>query len=92
MTPSFGEAPEAGWVLAAWAHGKGFATEAMRAAHAWSDAHLERAAHTVCMIAPPNTASIGVAIKCGYVDDGRATYKGSEDRLFRRARRERLVP
>jgi RimJ/RimL family protein N-acetyltransferase len=44
------------------------------------------------MIAPPNTASIGVAIKCGYVDDGRATYKGSEDRLFRRARRERLVP
>ena len=93
MTPSFGEAPEAGWVLAAWAHGKGFATEAVRAAHAWSDAHLDRAGHTVCMIAPENTASIGVAIKCGYVHDGRGTYKGSEDLLFRRpARRERTAP
>jgi len=86
MTPSFGEAPEAGWVLAAWAHGKGFATEAMRAAHAWSDAHLERVEHTVCMILPENTASIGVAIKCGYAHDGRVTYKGHEDLLLRRTR------
>jgi len=87
MTPSFGEVPEAGWVLAAWAHGKGFATEAVRAALEWSDAHLERAAHTVCMIAPGNTVSIRVASKCGYVEYGRGTYKGHEDVLFRRKAR-----
>jgi RimJ/RimL family protein N-acetyltransferase len=89
--PSLGEAPEAGWVLAAWAHGKGFATEATRAAHAWSDEHLRRAGHTVCMIAPGNTASISVAMKCGYAHDGRVTYKGSDELLLRRARHEQLA-
>lgn len=89
-TPSFGELPEAGWVAAAWAHGKGFATEAVRAAHAWSDAHLDDARHTVCMIAPENTASIKVAIKCGYVQNGGVNYKGSEDLLFRRAAARRV--
>ncbi len=85
MTPSFGSAPEAGWVLGAWAHGKGFATEAVRAAHAWSDTHLGWAGHTACMIAPDNVASIGVATKCGYVRDGVALFKGHESLLFRRA-------
>jgi|SRR5579883_2641474 RimJ/RimL family protein N-acetyltransferase len=87
MTPSFAGAPEAGWVLASWAHGKGFATEAVRAAHAWSDANLVAVGHTVCMIVPENAASIRVAIKCGYAPDGRATYKGHEDLLFRRSAR-----
>lgn len=86
-TPSLGGAPEAGWVLAPWAHGKGFATEAVRAAHVWSDAQLDREGHTVCMIAPQNTASIGVAIKCGYIEQGRVIYKGSDDVLFRRTAR-----
>jgi RimJ/RimL family protein N-acetyltransferase len=92
MTPAFGDAPEAGWVLAAWAHGKGFATEAVRAAHAWSDAHLGRAGHTVCMIALENAPSIALAIKCGYVEYGRGTYKGNEDRLFRRERGSGVIP
>jgi len=87
MTPSFGDAPESGWVLAAWAHGKGFATEAVGRAHAWSDAHLEKADQTVCMIAPDNVASIAVATKCGYVENGRGTYKGSETVLYRRSAR-----
>jgi RimJ/RimL family protein N-acetyltransferase len=91
MTPSFGGAPEAGWVLAAWAHGKGFATEAVRAAHTWSDAHLDWAGHTVCMIAPENAASIALAIKCGYVEDGRGTYKEHEAVLFRRSARRAAV-
>jgi RimJ/RimL family protein N-acetyltransferase len=84
MTPSFGEAPEAGWVLASWAHGQGFATEAVRAAHTWSDTHLDGVGHTACMIAPQNGASINVALKCGYLQTGRGTYKGHEDLLFRR--------
>ena len=85
MTPSFRDVPEAGWVLAAWAHGQGFATEAVRAAHAWSDAHLAGAGCTVCIVAPENAASIRVALKCGYVENGRAMYKGTEDVVFRRA-------
>jgi RimJ/RimL family protein N-acetyltransferase len=84
LTPSLGDAPEAGWVLAAWAHGKGFATEAVRGALAWSDANLTHAAHTVCIIAPGNAASIAVAVKCGYGESGRATFKGEEVVLFRR--------
>lgn len=35
IAPSFAGAPEAGWVLAAWAHGLGYATEGVRAATAW---------------------------------------------------------
>jgi len=76
MTPSLDSAPEAGWVLAPWAHGAGFATEAVRAALAWSDANLS-AARTVCLINPENTASLRVAAKCGYRETARAIYKGS---------------
>jgi len=86
MTPSLGDAPEAGWVLASWAYGRGYATEAVRAALAWSDSHLGDVEYTVCMIAPENMASIGVASKCGYVETGRGIYKGQEDLLFRRPR------
>jgi uncharacterized membrane protein YphA (DoxX/SURF4 family) len=48
-------------------------------------AHPEGAGHTVCMITPENAASIAVAIKCDYVENGRATYKGHEAVLFQRA-------
>ena len=83
MDPPFGDTPEAGWVLAPWAHGQGFATEAALAAHGWLDAQL-KAPRTVCMIDPDNTASIGVARKAGYTEFGRADYKGSAVVLFER--------
>jgi RimJ/RimL family protein N-acetyltransferase len=83
LDPSFGDAPEAGWVLAPWSHGKGFATEAVRAALAWADREL-RAPRTVCMIDGANRASLRVAEKCGYVEWTRATYKGAEVLLFER--------
>jgi len=73
-------------VLATWAHGKGFATEAVRAACEWVHAHLDAVGHTVCMVAPQNAASIRVAIKCGFVPDGHATHKGSDVDVFRRTR------
>ncbi len=81
MTPPL-DAPEAGWVLAPWAHGVGYATEAVRAALGWSDRNLGPS--TVCIIDPPNVASIGVAQKCGYREIGRSTYKGSDAISFRR--------
>jgi len=85
MTPPLGDAPEAGWVLAPWAHGRGYATEAVRAMLAWSDATLT-AAKTVCIIDLENAASIRVATKCGYVERGRAEYKGSAVLVFERPR------
>jgi RimJ/RimL family protein N-acetyltransferase len=79
------DAPEAGWVLAPWAHGRGFATEAVRAALAWGDAHLA-APRTVCMIAPENAASIRVAQKLGFREFGRTSFKGDDTLLFERPR------
>lgn len=45
LTPSLQGAPEVGWALAPWAHGQGFATEAVRAVLAWWDAHHADAHH-----------------------------------------------
>jgi RimJ/RimL family protein N-acetyltransferase len=71
MALSFDGAPEAGWVLAAWSHGKGYATEAMTAVLAWAAAAHPR---TVCIIAPDNAPSLRVAAKLGYRELGRDTY------------------
>ena len=75
IQPSLDGMPEIGWALVARAHGKGYATEAVRAAVAWGDAHFG-AMKTSCMVHPGNTASIRVAEKCGYREYARTTYKG----------------
>lgn len=83
MTPNFSGDPEMGWVLALEAHGKGYATEAARAALAWMDSR-HRPARTVCMIEPENAASLRVAAKCGFREFARSTYKTSAVALFER--------
>jgi RimJ/RimL family protein N-acetyltransferase len=83
VAPALGEAPEIGWVLATWAWGKGYATEAARAAIAWGDTQF-RSLRTVCLIHPDNRASIRVAEKCGYREFARSTYKGDPTVLFER--------
>jgi RimJ/RimL family protein N-acetyltransferase len=87
IVPHMGEDPEAGWVLAAWAHGKGFATEAMRAAQASME---PRAAHTFCIIAPENAESVRVAEKCGFRHTGEAVYRDRRILVFERQRAFRL--
>jgi RimJ/RimL family protein N-acetyltransferase len=79
---AFQGAPETGWVLAPWSHGRGYATEAMTAVHAWATA----AGHprTVCIIDPQNTPSQRVALKCGYRELTRTSYGGSEVLVFER--------
>lgn len=75
ITPSLAGRPEIGWVLATDAQGKGYATEAVRAALAWADAHFRAGQKTACIIAPDNAASLRVAGKCGYREIARTTYK-----------------
>jgi RimJ/RimL family protein N-acetyltransferase len=82
MEPTFEGDPEIGWVLATSAHGKGYATEAVKRVVLWADAELR--CRTACMITPENTASIRVADKCGYREWKRADYKGQPAILFRR--------
>ncbi len=45
MEPPLGDTPEIGWVLASPFHGKGYATEAVRAALAWGDRALRPSPH-----------------------------------------------
>lgn len=66
IAASMRDVPELGWALASRFHGKGYASEAVRAAVAWGDARFE-SARTVCLIDVENLASIRVAQKCGYV-------------------------
>lgn len=86
IQPSIEGEPESGWVLAPWAHGRGFATEAVRAALAWADVHFD-SKRTVCLISPDNVASIRVANKCGYQEFARTTYKGHPTIMFERPSR-----
>ncbi|MCY1023444.1 GNAT family N-acetyltransferase [Pyxidicoccus sp. MSG2] len=83
IQPSFEGAKEAGWALVPEAHGKGYATEAMRAVLAWAEGRFgpER---IVCIIDLGNTASTRVASKCGFREFARATYKGEPTQVFER--------
>lgn len=81
MTPSIEGRPELGWVLIAHAHGRGYATEAVRAALHWGNQRFA-AGSMVAIIGPDNRASIRVAEKCGFVPDGNGSYRGNDIRIF----------
>ena len=86
IAPSLKGMLETGWVFAPHAHGKGYATEAVLAMHAWKDANLPEK-KVCCIIDSPNLASFRVADKCGYREFGRTTYKGASVVLFTRESR-----
>lgn len=83
----FGDAfdpyPEAAWILAQTAHGKGYATEAVAAAHDWM-ARTHGATRTVCIIDPDNHASMRVAVKLGYAAFGEVDYRGARPVMLAR--------
>lgn len=79
----FDEAPEAMWIIAGEARGKGYGGEAMAAAVAWFDGRFP-AARGVCMIDPANTVSLGLAGRLGFRPFGRTTRQGLELVLFER--------
>ncbi len=83
--PQLAGLPELGWALSRAVQGRGYATEALRAALAWGDANLP-AAETACIVAPDNLASLRVAAKLGYRAVANTLYKGEPTLLFTRAR------
>ena len=83
IEPSLEGVPEIGWVLAPHSHGRGYATEAVRAAIAWGEGHFGKV-RTACIIAPENAPSIRVAEKTGYREFRRTAYKGNPTIMFMR--------
>lgn len=83
IEPSLKDIPEIGWVMLPSSHGKGYATEAAKAAIAWAEGHFGPV-RTACIIAPENEPSIRVAEKCGYRELQRTTYKGNPTIMFTR--------
>jgi RimJ/RimL family protein N-acetyltransferase len=67
-------APEAGWVFARWAHGRGFAREALTAAFGWFDASpAAGACH--CLIDPENAASLRLAAAFAFANAREITFE-----------------
>ena len=83
IDPPLTDMPEMGWVLATRFHGKGYATEAVRAAIAWGDAHFH-GAQTSCIIHPENVRSIRVAEKCGFRQWQLGSYRDKPTLIFTR--------
>lgn len=81
IVPSLIGTPECGWAFATRAHGKGYATEAVRAALAWGEEHFGKV-RFACIIAPENSASLRVAEKVGFHLAHHTKYKGEPTELL----------
>jgi RimJ/RimL family protein N-acetyltransferase len=85
ISPRFDGIPELGWVLMPSIQGKGYATEAALAALAWCENSLP-SPQTACIIHPDNAASLRVAMKIGFREALRTSYRGKPTTLFFRER------
>jgi RimJ/RimL family protein N-acetyltransferase len=83
ITPSMEGTLETGWALVPSAHGKGYATEAVRAVLGWADAALPGSRYTA-LIDAGNAGSIRVAEKVGFREFARTEYHGVAAVLFER--------
>jgi RimJ/RimL family protein N-acetyltransferase len=82
------DVPKIGWALIPSAHGKGYATEAVRAVNSWGDTNLA-SARTACMITPENIASVRVAEKCEFAQFASSSYNDQPVLFFERYGPER---
>ncbi len=83
MNPPFGDDRELGWALLPEAHGKGYASEALQAVLEW-EKQVFNAPCVVCMIDPDNLPSIKLALKFGFTERARTTYKSVPTIQFER--------
>ena len=83
IDPAMRGVPEAGWTFASPVHGRGYATEALRAVVRWGDEQFSPD-RTVALIDADNLASIRVAEKCGYREFMRARYSERPTIFFER--------
>ncbi|MGF0536362.1 GNAT family N-acetyltransferase [Agrobacterium sp. ES01] len=88
ITPSISGIPEAGWVLAPHAHGRGLAHEALSASLQWADRHFVED-RIVAIISPEHERSIRLAEKCGFVAMGNAMLADDPVLLMERRRAPR---
>ena len=85
IDPPLDGMPELGWIVAPDSHGKGYATEAVRACLAWGDAHFPAGTRFSCIITPDNAPSLRVAEKCGFTVACETTYAKDRVLVFARA-------
>ena len=83
LVPSLDGMLELGWVLAADAQGKGYASEAVAAACQWGQANGGDR-RMVCIIAPENRPSLRVAEKAGFQVWQQSTYHDAPILVFTR--------
>ncbi|WP_299326950.1 GNAT family N-acetyltransferase [Parasphingopyxis sp.] len=83
MKPPLPDLPEGAWVFDQWAHGKGYASEALAAALDWADTNLNYPKYC-CIISPDNEPSITLARKFGFVETRRSLFKDEDILVFER--------
>lgn len=88
IAPSLEGIPEMGWLFASWAHGQGYASEAIAAGLAWADARFP-GSDFVAIIDPDNGPSLRVAEKAGFSERQESLYQGDRILILRRRARER---
>ena len=86
IEPPLSDMPEIGWVFVPRVHGRGYASEATRAAVAWGDEHFGPV-RTACLIHEGNVPSLRLADKLGYREFRRTKYKASDVIIFTREAR-----
>jgi RimJ/RimL family protein N-acetyltransferase len=87
----FDDVPEVGWIFAQPVWGRGYATEAARAALAWFD-RVHGPRRIVCMIDPANHASLALAARLGFVAYGEQLYEDDVVTLLQRGSDRAVLP
>jgi RimJ/RimL family protein N-acetyltransferase len=83
MQPSIAGEPEMGWIFSPRAQGKGYASEAGKAALEWLDSEIGPVS-TPAIIDLENAPSMRLAERLGFERQANATYRGEQIGFFRR--------
>ena len=76
IDPPISGIPEAGWVFAESAHGRGYASEAMQEILAWGKTRFGND-RSVCLIDPENFPSLSLAGRLGFNEELRTIFRNN---------------